>query len=50
MGFLMIENIRAWLSIQMIWIGINLCPYPEMRELLKRSINMQIEEYLDESE
>lgn len=45
----MVEEIRAWLSIQFISIGISICPYEEMRYLLRKTISENIDEYLDES-
>lgn len=43
-----IEQIREWLSIELISLGIKLIPYEEMRELVKAGVTLGIESYLQE--
>ena len=44
------EQIRSWLSIQLIDLGIRLCPYPEMQEYLKQGFILAIDSYLEKEE
>lgn len=41
----MINEIRSWLSINFIALGVKLCPFEEMREYLRSGLNLGIESY-----
>lgn len=43
----MIISIREWLSINLIALGLRMCPFPEMEELLRRGLNLGIESYFN---
>ena len=45
----MIEQFRSWLSIELIDLAIKVCPYEEMRELLRDSISNAVDRYFDDN-
>ena len=44
------EQIRTWLSVNLIDLGIRICPYPEMQEYLKQGLCIAIEKALEDDE
>jgi hypothetical protein len=44
----MINNFREWLSIELFNLAIKICPYEEMREILKASITVAVGYVLEE--
>lgn len=37
-----IEQFREWLSIELLRLSISVCPYEEMRELIRASITIAV--------
>jgi hypothetical protein len=46
----MITSFREWLSIELFSLAIRICPYEEMREILKASITVAVGYVLEEDE
>lgn len=44
----MFNQIREWLSIELINLGIKVCPYPEMQDYIRSGIGLAVESYLEE--